>query len=178
MPFLSGLSTVASSLAVQFTEAEFSHERDEMAFSFVVNANGPVDIVAISYLVFSMHNPRMNITSMPPESAYSPLLFNAFPGIANIAYGTKRLSSNPTPNEKQAFDMIFGINGVVVQTQQNIDLFGSSRSHRRGSGRRSAETCPEGQFPVYEQVDVYQIKLKCVSCDSGQQYNYQYERCQ
>ena len=54
------------------------------------------------------------------------------PTFINPRFRNGPLTSSSTPNEKQAFDMIFGINGVVVQTQQNIDLFGESNVGKPG----------------------------------------------
>ncbi len=76
-----------------------------------------------------MASPDLEITSFINLS-FAPSNVNVFMGVSGITPFAPPTNKSKTPvtglassvQKQEAFDMIFGINGIIIQTQQSMDL--------------------------------------------------------
>lgn len=140
IPFISGVRTFDLATNFSFTSASYDSSSNSILIKLLLSyMKTPIESLYLSYLIFNMES-DLEITSFANFS-YTPTNINVFIGVSGISPDFRFASSTQTTNTtkpllglgesiqtKQNFDMIFGINGVIIQTQQSMDLLFRSLS--------------------------------------------------
>lgn len=142
IPFIRGLRTFDLFVNFSFSSARYNPANDSLTISLKVSSpKTPIETLYLSYLIFDMES-DLEITSFSSLS-YAPSSVNVFVGVSGMAPSSNLAASLLTGANKlnttkpllgsasaiqENFDLIFGINGVIVQTQQSMDLLFRSLS--------------------------------------------------
>lgn len=102
-------------------------------------------------------------------------LFYAFKSINTTAKNISGLLT-ASPVSQQTFNMVFGIDGIIVQTQQSMDLLFQSPKIKNMSSNihyciSKARCNSLHGITIFEQSDVYSINSKCVICTPNSDFN-------
>jgi hypothetical protein len=138
IPFIRGLRTFDLLTTFSFTSAKFTPANNTLSVTLNISyVKAPLETLYLSYLIFNMDS-DLEITSFSSLS-YAPSNVNVFVGVSGISpnfglistlEGNNKTSGinatrpllGSTLKDQENFDLIFGINGVIVQTQQSMDL--------------------------------------------------------
>lgn len=90
------------------------------------------------------------------------------------------LESTLTPTSNRIFEEMFGIDGVIVQTQQSIDvLYLPVQDVATTLSCVSKSTCSDyGGTMLHQQESVYDISSLCKLCPKNSNYNQTSAVCQ
>jgi hypothetical protein len=187
------LRTYDLNINFTFTSTNFNSSSNLLEIELLISyLKFPLESLYISYLIFNMGS-DLEITSLT-NLTYAPTNVNVFIGMSGISpfnIVTARNSSTTTPiiglgssyETQQNFDMIFGINGIIIQTQQSMDLL--FRSLTPINTTLSVLECVSKNkcnniagTMIYEQSSVFSINSKCLVCMNNGFYNQTLAKCQ
>ena len=133
LPFISGIRTFETNLNFSFTSSHFNNSIKALDVEVEIGSSKfPIETLYISYFIFNIAS-DLEVTSLSGLS-YIPTNVNAFIGVSGInpfgnilpkpASNTTNLKPllGATEKSKETFGMIFGLSGIIIQTQQSMDL--------------------------------------------------------
>lgn len=129
IPFISGLRTFDQNLNCSFVSSFFNSSQGILYVDLLISYQKyPLESLYISYLIFNMQS-DLEITSFS-NLTFTPTYVNVFIGVSGVTPVIVNTTTSKSPiyglgssfETQQNFDMIFGINGIIIQTQQSMDL--------------------------------------------------------
>lgn len=144
-------------------------------------------MLAVSYLIFHMAS-DIEIVQMY-DTVNIPQNIDTFLGVSTVAsqsahFGKPAETVVPllqrSATQVEAFDEMFGLNGIIVQTEQTLDfLFGIVQNKSTTLWCLSKTVCKNynGEM-VYKQQSVYEIISKCEICSNHSVYDRNTGSCQ
>ena len=189
IPFISGLRTFDQNLNCSFVSSFFNSSLGILYVDLMISYQKyPLESLYISYLIFNMES-DLEITSFS-NLTFTPTNVNVFIGVSGVSPGavTANATANSTGSKtplyglsssfetQQNFDMIFGINGIIIQTQQSMDLLFGTLAPPNSTLKTlecvSKKKCNSlAGTMVYDQSRVYSINSRCLICMENGFYN-------